>query len=161
MSHKTGCTATATIIYCEGRMAAELAGRLIITCICRTRSVLRAAEAINNRGASNHITEDLERPSSEASDKGCSELSWTSTCVREQGRRTLREFRVTDTLYHFSDRNLASQRLFISSHFSTGALFYKSLVQWFWCYYIFLIKLTAWMIKTLIKSANLRFTNQN
>ena len=57
------------------------------------RSLPQAKEkAINYCGTCNHIAEDLERTSSEASGKGCSELSHAFVGMREQGWRTLRTF---------------------------------------------------------------------
>jgi len=53
------------------------------------RSLPQAKEkSINDYGTSTHIAEDLKRTSSEASRKGCSELSQAFAGVREQGWRT-------------------------------------------------------------------------
>jgi len=42
-------------------------------------------KAIYNRGTSNHIVQDLERSSSDASGKSCSKLLQAFAGVREQG----------------------------------------------------------------------------
>ena len=62
-----------------------------ITCGRHARSLPQAKEkAINDCGTANHIADDLERSSSEASYKGCSELSQAFAGVcGEQGWRTL------------------------------------------------------------------------
>jgi len=48
----------------------------------------KLTKAMNHRGTSNHIAEDLERTSSQASGKGCSKLSQALAGVCEQGWRT-------------------------------------------------------------------------
>jgi len=51
----------------------------------RGRHARSLPQAINDRETSYHIAENLERTSSEASGKGCSELSQAFAGVREQG----------------------------------------------------------------------------
>jgi len=63
------------------------------------RSLSQAKEkAINDCGTLNHIAEDLERTCSEASRKGCSELSYVFAGVHEHGWRTLRTVYLTHSV---------------------------------------------------------------
>jgi len=75
---------------------------LLLTIACGVqcyRSLSQAKEkAMNDCGTSNHTAEHLERTSSEASRKGCSELSQAFAGVCEQGWKALRTVHSTHSI---------------------------------------------------------------
>jgi len=93
---------------CESRNVVQRL--LLLTIVCGApcyQSLQQDKKAVNDCITSNHIAGDLERTSSEASSKRCSELSQAFGGVREPGWTIFS----WHTHYRFTDLNLVSKPL--------------------------------------------------